>query len=173
MKNILGRPCCKISVLAGNIGDSFVKLYQVAHPDYTENIHSCPHLGFSLEADARTFSLWVSSSDKAFPLYKGDSVRLKFEDNRYMQITFSVGGQQIGREKRNIALLSDFEILQLLECPLIEAEVSNYKSGTSSIYNFSTRPTSQYTGGLEGGKLIQVVVKRILGARQMLNSLPN
>jgi hypothetical protein len=70
VKSISGRPACKISVLAGNIGDNYIKLYQPTHPVYYGNIRSCPYIGFSFEADARSFSVWICSTDKSFPLIR-------------------------------------------------------------------------------------------------------
>ncbi len=91
-KGILGRLSCKISLLAGNIGDSFVKLYHTNHPDYDKNILNCPYMGLAFETDKRVFSIWVSSTNKSFPLYKGDTLRIKFEDTKILNLLFSVGG---------------------------------------------------------------------------------
>lgn len=170
MKNIIGQPTCKISVLAGNIGDSFIKLYQFQHPDYQQNIFTCPYIGFSFEANARFTHAWISSTDKSFPLYKGDIIRLKLEYNKYLQLTFPIGGQHEGLEKRNIVPISDFEAVQLIEHPILDVEVSNQKTGIASIYKFSRKSNNQYSGEIQGSKLLQIAIKRIIGARQILKS---
>jgi hypothetical protein len=100
-------------------------------------------------------------------------IRLKFEDNRYIQLVFPVGGYNVGREKRNIVLISELEVLQLIDYSVIQLEVVHYKTGTSAIYKFSPQFNDQYTGEIQGGLLMRVAVKRILGARQMIYNLPN
>lgn len=172
-KDYFGRPQCKISMLAGNIGDEFIKLYQSDHHEFSGNLNLCPFVGLAFFADFRSFNVWISSVDKSFPLYKGDNVRIKFVDETFLQINFPVGGVQVGREKRNISILNPREVLQLIEYPISEIELSNYKTGEKSIYKFSNQNNNQYYEENQGRTLLQIMVHRISALKGMINENSN
>lgn len=173
IKDYFGRNQCKITKLAGNIGDDTIKLYQKGHKEFEGNLNLCPYVGLSFCADLRSFHIWVASTDKSFPLYKGDNVRFKFVDQTFMQLNFPVGGSQYGREKRNLTTLSGREILQMIEIPIEHVELSNYKTGEISIYKFSKKHNNQYQGEVEGRTLLQIMIHRIAGLKGMLINSPN
>lgn len=169
-KGILGKLTCKISLLAGTIGDSFIKLYNTQHPSFNQNFYNCPYLGLAFETTDKYFSICVCSTDKSFPLYKGDSLRVRFEDGKFMNLVFRIGGHQLGREKRNfIAILSDIEILQFMESYLLDIEVLNHKTGERAIYEFSNHPMNyQYSEIVDGKKLLQIMIEKLFDASKRM-----
>lgn len=168
----LGNPHGSISILSGTIGDEYVKLYNFEHPDYDGNIQTCPYIGFSFSAYASNFNLFVCSIDKSYLLYKGDMLRIKFENDVFINLKFLVGGFQVGKEKRNVLIPSEREIIQFKNYPISHVEISNYKTGSSSIYKFSRQQNNQYKDQFEGSELLQIVVQRIVGLKMIIGSLP-
>lgn len=167
--DFLGRPQCKITNLAGNIGEEFIRLYRVKDATLEGNFERCPAVGLSISADSSNIILWISCNDKEFPLYKNDIAKFKFVDGNSINLTFNVGTTKIYKENRNVAILSPTQILQFLEYPLEEISLYNLKTKATALFRFSNTSTDMYRSYAEGQQLLQIMTNRILGLKQLLN----
>ncbi len=131
--SVLGKPNCKVGTLAGNSEDIFIKLYQANHDGFLSG-KSCPYLGITVEADQKKFYLWISSSDRNFPLCNHDTLTFNFARESLTMI-FRKTGHMYAKERRNILVLNKYQFKYLTDNYVQSAELFNNKTKEKEIIN--------------------------------------
>jgi len=165
---IIGKHCGKITKLAGMLGEDKLKLYITSEEYNKLPLVLIPYLSFGLSVDVSYNHFAADCNNLTTPIKKGDSIIFCFEDKTMMKIVFPTGGLSSSGVRKNFAIISDLELSYLWSNKVEKVKVQNNKNGISLNFEFASQGNDQYENIEQGKRLLQIMAKRLVGAKSLL-----
>lgn len=164
----------QITMLAGNISDTMLRLY-CDMPQYSLlPILARPYLAFVPAVSPDTNFMWLASSFEVCPLRKGDKITFVFDNGTSYSPELIVGGYKYGENKKSPVILNDIQLLHFSQNGLQKIEYYNKKLMMGFSFGFADTATHQYDTPGQGKELAQIMTERVIGTKTLLRQkLPN
>lgn len=157
-----GKPHGRIIKLSGVMGKEEILLYPI-------NEHTGDaYLGIILESTVEYNMVQISTLFHRTQLLEGDDIIFHFEDERSIQWRFQIHGYHMVLRKSNTFLITNDQLLYIIEHPLAGIEIIDNHTGVNTCYYFSAFIEHQYNTPEDGKTLFQIMARRIAGAKLLM-----
>jgi len=162
---------CKITKLSGMTGEPDLWFYNTAHKLTRQPSPEAVMDRMGLQIFVNQYGNNVLLFNTWHPHAKiaaGDSVTAFFHGAQAWRGVFLTGGLRENNRKRSLIIVQNYELDVFATQYLNYIEILNHRTGRVMQYSFLDYPNMQYKNAAEGEELLQVMAKRVMGAKQML-----
>jgi hypothetical protein len=162
---------CKITKLSGMTGESDIWFYNTEHK-------LTRHPGPQEVMERMGLQIYVTQEGSNVLLFNtwhphakivaGDSVTVYFHGGQAWRGSFLVSGLRENKRKRSLIIVQNYELDTFAQEYVNYIEILNHRDGRVMTYSLLNYPNPQYRNAEDGERLLQIMAKRIMGAKQMM-----
>jgi hypothetical protein len=162
---------CKITKLAGMSGEPDLWFYNAEHK-LTRNPgprEIMERLGLQIYVSQEGMNIMLFNTwHPHAKIAAGDSVTVFFHGGQAWRGVFLTGGLRENNRKRSLIVVQNYELDVFTREYVNYIEILNHRTGRVMHYSLLDYPNAQYKNAQEGEQLLQIMAKRILGAKEMM-----